>query len=101
LKFLIIARKEIIDITRDRRTIIMMIVVPLFLIPVLIGTITKISFSQAKKASEKHLKVRFFGQEFAPDLLIQIINPKLIKMVKQKLTFTLKVRIHSGLQRIG
>ena len=45
MKFLTIAKKEIIDITRDRRTIIMMIVVPLFLIPVLIGTITKISFS--------------------------------------------------------
>ncbi len=80
MKFLTIAKKEIIDITRDRRTIIMMIVVPLFLIPVLIGTITKISFSQAK---------------------IQIISLKLIKMVKQKLIFTLKVLIHSGLQKIG
>jgi sodium transport system permease protein len=83
LKFLIIARKEIIDITRDRRTIIMMIVVPLFLIPVLIGTITKISFSQAKKASEKHLKVRFFGQEFAPDLFQAFINMDKVTMLNQ------------------
>lgn len=83
MKFLIIARKEIIDITRDRRTIIMMIVVPLFLIPVLIGTITKISFSQAKKASEKHLKVRFFGQEFAPDLFQAFINMDKVTMLNQ------------------
>ena len=83
MKFLIISRKEIIDITRDRRTIIMMIVVPLFLIPVLIGTITKISFSQAKKASEKHLKVRFFGQEFAPDLFQAFINMDKVTMLNQ------------------
>ena len=83
MKFLTIAKKEIIDITRDRRTIIMMIVVPLFLIPVLIGTITKISFSQAKKAGEKHLKVRFVGQEFAPDLFQAFINMGKVTMLNQ------------------
>ncbi|MDP6339076.1 MAG: ABC transporter permease [Candidatus Marinimicrobia bacterium] len=68
MKFLTIAKKEIVDITRDRRTIIMMIVVPLFLIPVLLGTVFKITKSMAEKASEKQLKVQFFGREHAPDL---------------------------------
>ncbi len=68
MKFLTIAKKEVIDISRDRRTIIMMVVVPLFLIPVLLGTVLKITKSMAKKASEKQLKVQIYGQEYAPDL---------------------------------
>jgi len=68
MKFLTIAKKEVIDIFRDRRTIIMMVVVPLFLIPVLLGTVFKITKSMAEKASEKQLKVQIYGQEYAPDL---------------------------------
>ncbi len=68
MKFLTIAKKEVIDISRDRRTIIMMVVVPLFLIPVLLGTVLKITKSMAEKASEKQLKVQIYGQEYAPDL---------------------------------
>ncbi len=68
MKFLTIAKKEVIDISRDRRTIIMMVVVPLFLIPVLLGTVLKITRSMAEKASEKQLKVQIYGQEYAPDL---------------------------------
>ncbi len=68
MKFLTIAKKEVIDISRDRRTIIMMVVVPLFLIPVLLGTVFKITKSMAEKASEKQLKVQIYGQEYAPDL---------------------------------
>ena len=68
MKFLTIAKKEVIDISRDRRTIIMMVVVPLFLIPVLLGTVFKITKSMAEKASEKQLKVQIYGQEYAPEL---------------------------------
>ncbi len=68
MKFLTIAKKEVIDIFRDRRTIIMMVVVPLLLIPVLLGTVLKITKSMAEKASEKQLKVQIYGQEYAPDL---------------------------------
>ena len=68
MRFLTIAKKEVIDISRDRRTIIMMVVVPLFLIPVLLGTVFKITKSMAEKASEKQLKVQIYGQEYAPDL---------------------------------
>jgi sodium transport system permease protein len=46
----------------------MMVVVPLFLIPVLLGTVFKITKSMAEKASEKQLKVQIYGQEYAPDL---------------------------------
>ena len=68
MKFLIIAKKELTDITRDRRTIIMMIVLPFVLIPGLFGVVYTIQSQQAEKATEQQMKVSFFGQEYAPEL---------------------------------
>lgn len=68
MKFLIIAKKEMIDITRDKRTILMMVAVPLLMVPILMGSMMKIVSSQAEKASAKQLKVRFVGEEHAPNL---------------------------------
>ena len=68
MKFLIIAKKEMIDITRDKRTILMMVAVPLLMVPVLMGSMMKIVSFQAEKASAKQLKVRFVGEEHAPNL---------------------------------
>ena len=68
MKFLTIAKKELTDITRDRRTIIMMIVLPFVLIPGLFGVVYTIQSQQAKKATEQQMKVSFFGQEYAPEL---------------------------------
>ena len=68
MKFLTIAKKELTDITRDRRTIIMMIVLPFVLIPGLFGVVYTIQSQQAEKATEQQMKVSFFGQEHAPEL---------------------------------
>jgi len=68
MKFLTIAKKELTDITRDRRTIIMMIVLPFVLIPGLFGVVYTIQSQQAEKATEQQMKVSFFGQEYAPEL---------------------------------
>lgn len=68
MKFLTIAKKELTDITRDRRTIIMMIVLPFVLIPGLFGVVYTIQSQQAEKATEQQMKVSFFWQEYAPEL---------------------------------
>ena len=68
MKFLTIAKKELTDITRDRRTIIMMIVLPFVLIPGLFGVVYTIQSQQAEKATEQQMKVSFFGQDYAPEL---------------------------------
>ena len=68
MKYWIIARKEILDTTRDKRTLLMMIVMPLLLVPTLIGTLMKIESSQREKASEQKIKIHFIGEEFASDL---------------------------------
>lgn len=54
---LTIFKKEWIDTLRDRRTIIAMVIIPLLLIPVMIGIVTKIAISQAKKAEQKVIKL--------------------------------------------
>ncbi|UCH85594.1 MAG: ABC transporter permease [Candidatus Latescibacterota bacterium] len=54
---LIIFRKELIDSVRDRRTLIAMIVVPLFLFPLLISISSNMLISQARKAQQKTLKI--------------------------------------------
>ena len=68
MKFLTIAKKELTDITRDRRSLIMMIVLPFVLIPGLFGVVYTIQSQQAEKASEEQIKLSFFGEEYAPDL---------------------------------
>ncbi len=54
---LIIFLKELKDITRDRRTMITMIVIPLLLFPLLMTIATKFTQSQVKKAQDKTLTV--------------------------------------------
>ena len=49
--------KELKDITRDRRSLIMMFVVPMLLFPLMITIATKVISSQTKEAADKTLKV--------------------------------------------
>jgi len=96
MKFLIIAKKEILDITRDKRTLLMMIAFPLLLMPVLIGTMMKITTSQAEKASEKEIKIAFIGQQYAPNLFNAFSNSLQNKSVL-KLTFFKTVLEYSNI----
>ncbi len=52
-----IFKKELIDTLRDRRTLLMMVVIPMLLFPVLMTIVTKVASSQIKKAQKKVLKV--------------------------------------------
>lgn len=83
MKFWIIAKKEILDITRDRRTMLMMTVLPFLLVPVLLGTVMKIDSSQREKASESHVKIRFVGKEYAPELYQAFVDMDKVIMLNQ------------------
>jgi len=63
-----IFKKEIKDTIRDRRTIMMMVVMPLVIIYGLITLIVKIQTSQIEKMEAKQLRVVFVGGEYAPEL---------------------------------
>ena len=53
---------------RDRRTIFMMVVMPLMVIPLLMTTAIKLTQSQVEKAKDKELRVAVIGETAAPEL---------------------------------
>lgn len=66
--WLIILIKELTDMIRDRRTMFMMVVMPLVVIPLLATTAIKLTQSQIEKAKDKKLKVAVIGETAAPEL---------------------------------
>ena len=62
-KIIVIFKKEFKDILRDRRTIMMMVVMPILLIYVFINLSITLSRSQTRKAEEKTLKVALLSKE--------------------------------------
>ncbi|MAV15714.1 MAG: hypothetical protein CMG08_02745, partial [Candidatus Marinimicrobia bacterium] len=68
MKSFIIAKKEIMDLTRDRRTMIMMFVVPFVAMPLIFSLMFNLQKNMQQKAEQKNLKVAIFGSEYAPDL---------------------------------
>ena len=55
--FATIFRKEFTDTIRDRRTLFVMVIFPLLLMPLLLTVVTKIQTSSMKKAGEKIIRV--------------------------------------------
>ena len=66
--WLIILIKELTDMIRDRRTMFMMVVMPLVVIPLLATTAIKLTQSQIEKAKDKELRVVVIGETAAPEL---------------------------------
>ncbi|MDK9701111.1 MAG: ABC transporter permease subunit [bacterium] len=75
-------RKELLDIVRDRRTIISMIVIPLLLFPVLIGVIGYISVKQIKKMQKADTIVVLVGGERSPALADALRKAEKIRLVE-------------------
>ncbi len=67
-QFITIFKKELKDILRDRRTLIMMIIVPMIITPMLIVGILKIQRVQLEKAKAKEIRVAFLGKENSSQL---------------------------------
>jgi sodium transport system permease protein len=64
-----IFKKELKDTVRDRRTMLMMLVIPLLLFPVLINIVLGVSTSYADSAESKVLKIGVIGD--TSDYLVQ------------------------------
>ena len=65
---LTIFRKELKDTLRDRRTIFMMVVMPLLFIPLLFTMIFKITQAQKEKAEARELRIAYVGKDYSPEL---------------------------------
>jgi len=64
---LVIFKKELIDTLRDRRTLISMVVIPLFLFPLLIGISSRFFMRQVRDAQEKVLNIALITHGNAGD----------------------------------
>ncbi|MBK7129012.1 MAG: ABC transporter permease [Crocinitomicaceae bacterium] len=58
-KIILIAKKEFLDILRDRRTLIRMILIPLLVFPLIMNIVTRVQSSQSQKQAEKELTIGY------------------------------------------
>jgi sodium transport system permease protein len=68
-KIWVVFRKEVLDIIRDRRTVIFMVVMPLVFIPALMYLMSMFTIGSAKGIAEKDSRVAVVGAQDAPDLV--------------------------------
>ena len=59
--------KEMKETVRDRRTLVLMIVVPVLAIPLLMTFSARLTISQFKRAAEETASVAVLGAEFLPE----------------------------------
>jgi len=68
----IVYHKELIDMLRDRRTMIAMVVFPIVIFPVMTIGFGNLAESTAKKAQQQASKVMLLGEEHAPELAARL-----------------------------
>lgn len=73
--------KEILDLLRDRRTIISMIVVPILLMPAIMLTLVPLSAKMVGQARQEIPKVMILGGKDSTNTLAALENLKTIKVV--------------------
>jgi len=70
----IVFRKELLDIARDRRTLIFMILLPIAIIPLLTLAMGKITQAGIERLQETPSKVALVGAEHAPPQLVEFLR---------------------------
>ncbi len=63
-----IYRKELRDVLRDRKTLLLIVVIPIFAVPLLINALFSFTLKTQIKASTEPLQYTIFGEEHLPDL---------------------------------
>jgi sodium transport system permease protein len=77
-------RKEILDTLRDRRTILMMIVVPVLLYPGLLIVITELTAAQQAKMEMRTIQVALVGVPDDSSLISKLRKAERIEIVQSK-----------------
>jgi len=65
----IVFKKEWLDVLRDRRTILMMVVIPLLIFPALMNLAARLTISQRQKAETRPLRLALIRADAAPELM--------------------------------
>jgi sodium transport system permease protein len=98
----IIYKKELLDVIRDRRTIISMVVVPILIFPLLTIGFSGVAASLIQKsAAEKH-KIAVINKTYAPELFALIDTSSKVEIImKDQPVDTVKQAISDKLIRAG
>ncbi len=78
-KTLRVAKKEFLDMIRDKRSLIRMMVIPLVAFPIIINLVTKIQSSQSEKAAKEELTVGYILNGQDTDLVDRLSEEKNFK----------------------
>lgn len=76
-----IARKEFLDTIRDRRTVLMMVIIPLLLFPVIMLSVAAFTASRAKKAQTKQLRVGWISESHGLALKALLEEDESIRLI--------------------
>jgi sodium transport system permease protein len=95
-KFWIVFRKEIIDTLRDRRTLLVMVLIPLLVFPLLMKIVSSVTSAQVKKSMEKQLVVATIEKGQASGLLDLFKEEKSFKLRSDLTEEAIKSGIEKG-----
>jgi sodium transport system permease protein len=95
-KILIIFKKELLDTLRDRRTVIIMILLPLLVFPVLMTFMARLTVSHAHKAMDKTLKIVYLSNGNAQPLTDLFQKEEKIQLMDIESKDTAKQMIKEG-----
>jgi sodium transport system permease protein len=79
---LTIFRKEIRDVLRDRRTLMVMLVLPILLYPIMIIVLSQVMLVQVKKLEEKTARVVVQGLTYSPILAVELHTIPVLDVVQ-------------------
>lgn len=78
----LVYRKEILDILRDRRTLISMLVVPLLAMPAIIFGMSELMMRMVEQARTDRATVMILGAEYAPTIVERLGRNPLLEIVE-------------------
>lgn len=80
-KIIIIAKKEFLDMFRDKRTLMRMILIPLLAFPIIINLIASIQENQSKKEASKELTIGYYLNGHEGDMISRMDTTALFTFV--------------------
>lgn len=76
--------KELLELTRDRKTLIFTILIPIFAMPLIFGGFAYVSSNMFKNAKAAELRYALFGQQHAPGLSARFGQQTNLRLVPLK-----------------
>lgn len=73
--------KELLELTRDRKTLIFTILIPIFAMPLIFGGFAYVSSNMFKNAKSAELRYALFGQQHAPALAARFAQQTNLRLV--------------------